>query len=169
MFCPSFIITVAFLMIKAFKSFCMGYWLRFFYIIVFGQMLLSSRMKITQSHYNCKVDWQNNAMHAAIPWAGLAGESLAGLGPSVCGPGKPGASILFWKSWSSFPAHWAWASMAPLWRSQWLHPSAGSVQGYRASLTPISWKCTVLQSQLDPHQLSIQCYRSVVYKQKRKQ
>lgn len=71
---------------------------------------------------SCFSEWISR--NPQIPWAVLAGESLPGWGPSVCGPGKPEASALFWYSCSSFPAHWACASMAPLWRSQCRHPSA---------------------------------------------
>lgn len=68
-----------------------------------------------------------------IPWTVFAEVSLVGWGPLVCGPGKPEASALLWYSCNSLPAHWAWASMAPLWRSQCRHPSAVSKQQQKVS------------------------------------
>lgn len=72
--------------------------------------------------------WDDETSHdiisVVIPWIVFAGVSLLGWSTSVCGPGNPEASTLLWYSCSSFPAHWAWASMAPLWRSQCRHPSA---------------------------------------------
>lgn len=59
-----------------------------------------------------------------IPLIVFTGDSLLGWETPVCGPGKPEASALLWYSCRSFAAHWAWISMAPLWRSQCLHPSA---------------------------------------------